>query len=76
MTYREPLWRAMEDASTAIIPPSSKCYAAELRAIADWLVPEELIPRTLQGHRIVAIQERRRIRRVLLAEANRAEAGE
>ena len=82
MTNSEPLWRVMAEASTAIIPPSPKCYAAEIRALADWLLPEEEEPYASEWHD--ADEEsawgewwaRRRVRGQLLAEAKRAEAGE
>jgi hypothetical protein len=51
-------------------------YAAELRAIADWLVPEE--PMIVEGGRSYEqawlVSERERLRRLLLDEADKAEA--
>jgi hypothetical protein len=47
-------------------------YAAEIRALADWLVPEEPMGDVLQVSTIMR-DERQRLRQVLLAEAKRAE---
>jgi hypothetical protein len=74
---RPPLWRVMDDAYSAVVesPTEGPCYAAELRAIADWLVPEEEV--TAEGEHYQARQiEREYLREVLLDEARRAEAGE
>ena len=91
----QPLWRVMRHSydqssvPTALIessdPETGDCltdrygYAAELRAIADRVAPEEIeppnafeeegyVPGRLRG-------ERQRLRALLLAEADRAEAG-
>jgi hypothetical protein len=74
-TPSRPLWRVMYDAYYDMLEkcePMSEglCYAAELRAIADWLVPEEPLPHG-PGQK-----ERCNIRAILLAEAARSEAGE
>jgi hypothetical protein len=57
-------------------PTDRYCYAAELRAIADWLVPEE--PMIVEGGRSYEqawlVSERERLRRLLLDEADKAEA--
>jgi hypothetical protein len=93
----QPLWQAMRHAydqssvPTALIessdPETGDCltdrygYAAELRAIADRVVPEEYLPEpdeeSMMDMRVwEAVSQRQRIRAVLLAEADRAEAGE
>jgi hypothetical protein len=72
-----PLWRVMHDAywKTAgmggDIPPActGECFAAELRAIADWLVPEPDADCIVPGHGQYLYD-------LLLAEVDRAEAGE
>ena len=76
-----PLWRVMKDAYMA--PPTTateaQCYAAEIRAIADWLVPEEEPITDQEAECLVTCGKRRqrtRHRDRLLAEADRAEAGE
>jgi len=78
MSTSEPLWQLMEAAFLAGRKPGN-CdrlgYAAELRVIADWLVPEEAwlgTDETCYAH----FSERRRMRQRLLAEADRAEQGE
>ena len=50
-------------------------YAAEIRAIADWLVPEEE-PEPLPLDEQIAWVVRSNLRRQLLAESDRAGAGE
>jgi hypothetical protein len=90
----QPLWRVMRHAydqssvPTALIessdPETGDCltdrygYAAELRAIADRVVPEEPpMSRRIQGNAVAKALylQRQRIRALLLAEADRAEAG-
>ena len=75
-----PLWRVMRDATHAAMNKyhpfctDEQSYAAELRAIADAVVPDHLciygesfdIDSTTKGE----------IRQLLLAEADRAEQGE
>jgi hypothetical protein len=74
----QPLWQMMNHAYAAH-DSCRKGYAAEIRAIADWLVPEDhgciLEPLAQSGeyHRWC---ERMVIRQRLLAEADRAERGE
>ena len=58
-------------------------YAAEIRAVRDWLVPEEKQPPQRQDtggwnswHDKLCWDERQRLRALLLAEAQRAEQGE
>jgi hypothetical protein len=61
--------------------PDERTYAAMLCAIADRVVPEEWLPEpdeeSMMDMRVwEAVSQRQRIRRLLLAEADRAEAGE
>jgi hypothetical protein len=88
----QPLWQAMRHAydqssvPTALIessdPETGDCltdrygYAAELRAIADRVVPEEAPAAWEPAYKLYERHERQRIRALLLAEADRAEAGE
>jgi len=80
MSTSEPLWKVMHDARVDAEPMGDGWgswteYAAELRVIADWLVPEEAwlgTDETCYAH----FSERRRMRQRLLAEADRAEQGE
>lgn len=77
----QPLWRVMEAAweSTPEVPMNQEghCYAAELRAIADRVVPEEARPFGLISNTYLAEWgQRQHIRALLLAEADRAEAGQ
>jgi hypothetical protein len=80
-TNRLPLWQVMDIAKEQALERDDQCheafmYAAELRAIADWLVPEE--PMIVEGGRSYEqawlVSERERLRRLLLDEADRAEA--
>jgi hypothetical protein len=68
-----PLWQAKEWVKER---PDDRYGAAELRAIADWLVPEE--PMIVEGGRSYEqawlVSERERLRRLLLDEADKAEA--
>jgi hypothetical protein len=72
---RPPLWRVMEAAvKSAPTFEFEDLAAVELRAIADWLVPEE--PLYGGDHRWELERDQRQaIRKKLLAEADRAEAG-
>jgi len=77
-----PLWEVMQNAydrqliaAVGVDALDRLCYAAEIRAIADWLVPEEE-PEPLPLEEQVAWATRRNMRQRLLAEADRAEAGE
>jgi hypothetical protein len=75
-TNRPPLWRVMEDAVKAA--PTFEfedLAAAELRAIAGWLVPER-DPEALPLEEQVAWAVHCTLRQRLLDEADRAEAGE
>ena len=87
---REPLLHAMTKASGALLDQTfgeathRQCWAAEIRALRDWLVPEE--PRvfrpdcTLDEYEEARVfyrhGERQRLRALLTAEAERAEKGE
>lgn len=86
-----PLWRVMRVAYARSTAPSGDLtgwkthhgYAAELRAIADWLVPEEDEPPFIARNASCEmwlergmLRERQRLRLLLLNEADRAEAGE
>jgi hypothetical protein len=89
-----PLWQVMHEAQWQQQRPlfaiPRQCYAAEIRAIADWLVPEEeCASKTREDWVMHVAQEhmkagsasgarsaRRGVRRLLLAEAKRAEEGE
>ena len=83
---RPPLWRVMNaafmdafmDADSGQLGPT---IAAEIRALADWLVPEEPEPpdgyaETSAGYRHTVWEVHDELRDRLLAEADRAEAGE
>ena len=75
-----PLWRVLSDAlPTAGSTAQRDIYAAEIRALADWLVPEESSETFLPGedsHNRSKRQQRRHLRATLLIEAAKAEAGE
>ena len=81
---RPPLWRQMQraaDAAMATYHPSAtdeQLLAAEIRAVAEWLVPEEEpLPDSLYGGNHFARQsERQRLRALLTTEADRAERGD
>lgn len=86
-----PLWRVMQEVfandvgeiddgyGTIFGDPDHTTWAAELRAVADWLVPEEPNLTREEAAELVLWSEwmaRIRLRDRLLAEAARAEAGE
>lgn len=83
---RPPLWRVMSDAwFTWVIvnrPDADRfATAAEIRAAADWLVPEDPEPpngyaETSAGYRHTVWKIRDELRQLLLDEARKAEAGE
>jgi hypothetical protein len=84
MSSNEPLWKVMNDAYNYAEweTRDENGYAAEIRAIADWLVPEEDEPPTTPPapHDIpmrdilwIAYNTRQTTRRRLLAEADCAE---
>lgn len=78
---RPPLWLLMQDAVIKAPPPkhhpAGEIAAAQIRALADWLLPEESEPepgcRYEQRH--IIWQRDNRLRTLLLAEAQRAEEG-
>ena len=81
-----PLWEVMSAAyGTAKIPEGASDVtrdlsevfgtAAEIRAIADWLVPDQIHDLTHGSISELKWRERQRLRDLLLAEADRAEAG-
>jgi hypothetical protein len=83
----QPLWRLMFEAGAAVTAKGAhstthEAKAAELRAIADRVVPEEAapgmsdFPDANDAAPWQRWQARQRIRARLLAEADRAEAGE
>ena len=84
-TTNPPLWRVMQkerhgwtsvSTDTATAEACGPLYAAELRAIADWLVPEETdVPPGDLTEQAYRQDERFGLRAKLLAEADRAEAG-
>jgi len=73
---RQPLWLAMDRADRDIKLSAEQndwqryIKAAEIRAVRDWLVPEEAPPLGPAG------KERMALRALLTAEINRAERGE
>jgi len=76
-TNRPPLWREMMNAyceATDSVARETDTIgvgnAAEIRAVRDWLVPEEAPPLGPAG------KERMALRALLTAEINRAERGE
>ena len=84
-----PLWRVMHRAYDESAPPgpgewTNGCgYAAEIRALRDWLVPEEAPPHrgmrpggSTLTHQETLSMERQRLRALLTAEAERAEKGQ
>jgi hypothetical protein len=77
---KPPLWRVLSDAlPTAGSTAQRDIYAAEIRALADWLVPEESSETFLPGedsHNRSKRQQRRHLRATLLIEAVKAEVGE
>jgi hypothetical protein len=86
-TQDQPLWRVMHKAHSAVSDPFGKAirasYAAEIRAVADWLVskqpePEmQTLPPTVDYGTAWALwHQRDDLRQRLLAEADRAARGE
>lgn len=82
---RPPLWRLMHDAFTDHYQQDAYWpgYAAEIRAIRDWLVPEEAPPHrgmrpggSNLTHQETLSVERQHLRALLTAEADRAERGD
>jgi len=90
-TNRPPLWRAVDAAWWSLVdteephacPPASEQAACVIRAVRDWLVPEEPPPHrgmrpggTNLTYRETLSVERQRLRALLTAEIDRAERGE
>ena len=89
---RPPLWREMHDAWDTAPPAPADAdddwtyrhgYAAEIRAVADWLIPDDPIPDVVMesdldafGIYMVFNRMRMHLRQQLLTEADRAERGE
>jgi hypothetical protein len=79
-----PLWEVMTCASGQLLDKTFgdatflQCFAAEIRALTDVVVPEEADPGRDLGTLLPRERwaERQRIRALLLAEAERAEKGE
>ena len=78
----EPLWKVLETAYFKGRSPGfaeGPGYAAEIRALRDWLIPEEPGPTGMQpashsySARELERKERQRLRALLTAEAKRAE---
>jgi hypothetical protein len=83
---REPLWRVMAGAWSARVivgrPDAERlAIAAEIRALRDWLVPEEAQPQqsampfSSWNLKIEVWDDHQRLRALLTAEAERAEGG-
>ena len=82
---RPPLWEVMRDAyELSPLPVDANLdqiyrnvYAAEIRALRDWLVPEPAEPLFTATDEAFAIwEERKALRALLTTEADRAERGE
>jgi hypothetical protein len=77
----QPLWAAMCNAYlihnrwNATVESDAAAWAAEIRAVADWLVPDEG-PRPGLSYAGTRWEVRQELRQRLLAEADRAERGE
>ncbi len=75
-----PLWEEMQEAviaaPLATRNPAGTVAAAQIRAVRDWLLPEESIEdapgRFVNG---CCLEDRQRLRALLTAEAERAERG-
>lgn len=81
---RPPLWWAMQGAYFEGRNPGLNDrhgYAAEIRALRDWLVPEEAEPTGMRpcgdtySAQSIKRGERQRLRALLTTEADRAESG-
>jgi hypothetical protein len=79
-TQDQPLWRLMSDAryrSAELGAHITLATAAEIRAVADWLVPPELEQLEAQNWAVrVKWRTGLALRQRLLDEADRAERGE
>ena len=86
---RPPLWREIDRAwwslvdtgSLHALPPESDQAACVIRALRDWLVPEETEPTGMRpcgdtySAQSIKRGERQRLRALLTTEAERAERG-
>lgn len=79
----QPLWQVMEAAweATPEVPINQEghCFASMIRALRDWLVPEEPMGTFDDAKalfRTITRDERQRLRVLLTMEADKAEAGE
>lgn len=80
-----PLWKAIEEADYRVTSIGGPMYAAEIRAVRDWLLPEQLEPLgCVDGFDTVAEEvdysvrwaewyKVKQLRSLLSAEADRAE---
>ena len=86
---RPPLWREIDDAWWSLVdtnepcnPPPNDQAACVIRALRDWLVPEEAEPTGMRpcgdtySAQSIKRGERQRLRALLTAEADRAERGD
>lgn len=83
---RPPLWEVMADAVINAPPPTNSptgtIAAAQIRALRDWLVPEEAEPTGMRpcgdtySAQSIKRGERQRLRALLTTEADRAERGD
>ena len=82
---RPPLWEVMTRArygSADLGEHFTLAVAAEIRAVRDWLVPEETEPTRMRpcgdtySAQSIKRGERQRLRALLTAEADRAERGD
>lgn len=86
---RPPLWEVLRRAYATSAPMDADDdwtdrhgFAAEIRALRDWLVPEETEPTGMRpcgdtySAQSIKRGERQRLRAILTAEADRAERGD
>lgn len=72
----QPLWSLAMHAGESTPGTRRDAFAAELRVIIDWMVPEDdkmILSQTSQSSEYFRWLERKRLREMLLAEADRAE---
>lgn len=80
---KPPLWQEIDRAWWSLVntdephcdPPASDQAACVIRAVRDWLVPEETMPSD-ELSSWDRLWERQRLRALLTAEADRAERGD
>lgn len=82
---KPPLWLAMFDAFVKAPDEQRLVIAAELRALVDWLIPEETEPpvgdsepwpAAYQARSDAMWEQRQLLRHTIISEAARAEKGE